>query len=52
MSSFIHPILFSFQLPLFQTTIISIYVSELQIRGGIDDDSKTFFLISQQKHRL
>ena len=25
---------------------------ELQIRGGIEDNSKIIFLISQQKHRL
>ena len=27
-------------------------VSELQIRGGIEDNSKIIYLISQQKHML
>ena len=28
------------------------YVSELHIRGGVDDNAKIIFLISQQKHTL
>ena len=27
-------------------------LSELQIRGGIDDNSKMIYLISQRKHML
>ena len=31
---------------------ITVSIPELQIRGGIEDNSKTIFLISHRKHML
>ena len=40
------------QLELSKLEVLALVISELQIRGGNDDNSKIIFLIAQQKHML